>query len=212
MDLKGKHIVVTGGAGALGSALVALLKEAGATVHAPSRAELDVTHEGSVTKFYADLPSLWASIHAAGGFVASPLVDTSLDAWRGQIDTNATSCFLCSREAVRAIRKSGGGGRIVNVASLSALSPTAGMAAYLASKAAVVALTQHVAAEALADGILVNAVAPQIIDTPANRKAMPNADHDKWPKPTEVAQSIVWLAGTENTMTSGTIVPIYGKA
>ncbi len=212
MDLKDKHIVVTGGAGALGSALVALLEERGATVHAPAHGELDLRDEAAVTKFYAGLPALWASIHAAGGFTMKPLLDTTLETWRSMLDVNATSCFLCSREAVRAIRTSGGGGRIVNVASLSAMTPTGGMTAYLAAKAAVIALTQHVAAETLADGIFVNAVAPAIIDTPKNREAMPNADFDKWPKPSEIAQSIAWLAGPENTMTSGTIVPIYGKA
>src|SRR5262249_2745763 len=212
MDLTDKHIVVTGGAGALGSAGVGPPEERGATVHAPAHAEVDLADEAAVTKFYAELPSLWGSIHAAGAFTMAPLAETKLETWRSLIDTNATSCFLCSREAVRAIRKTGGGGRIVNVASLSALTPTGGMVAYLASKAAVIALTQHVAAETLADGMFVTAIAPAIIDTTKNREAMPNADFDKWPKPSELAQSIAWLAGPENTMTSGTIVPIYGKA
>jgi NAD(P)-dependent dehydrogenase (short-subunit alcohol dehydrogenase family) len=212
MDLKDKHIVVTGGAGALGSALVALFKERGAEVHAPTHAEVDLDDEAAVTKFYEGLPSLWASVHAAGGFVAGPLVDTELATWREQMATNATSCFLCTREAVRAMKKGGGGGRIVNVTSMSTMAPTAGMIAYLAAKAAVVALTIHVAAEVVADGIFVNAVAPAIIDTPKNREAMPKADFDKWPKPSDVAASIAWLAGPENTMTFGTVVPIYGRA
>jgi NAD(P)-dependent dehydrogenase (short-subunit alcohol dehydrogenase family) len=85
------------------------------------------------------------------------------------------------------------------------------MVAYSAAKAAVGALTQALAEEVRADGILVNAVLPSIIDTPANRAAMPKAHFDKWPKPAEIARTIVWLASPENTLTSGALVPVYGS-
>jgi NAD(P)-dependent dehydrogenase (short-subunit alcohol dehydrogenase family) len=86
------------------------------------------------------------------------------------------------------------------------------MTAYAASKAGVAALTEALAQEVAPDGILVNAVAPSIMDTPANRAAMPKADHAAWPKVEEVAATIVFLASPENRVTRGAIVPVYGKA
>jgi NAD(P)-dependent dehydrogenase (short-subunit alcohol dehydrogenase family) len=80
------------------------------------------------------------------------------------------------------------------------------------AKAGVASLTQTLAAELLGDRILVNAVLPSTIDTPANRASMPKADHDAWPKPAEIAEAIAFLASTENAVTSGTLVPVYGRA
>ena len=211
MELKDKHIVVTGGKGALGHVLVALLEERGATVRVADLPEIDLLDEAAVTAFYAEGPPLWASIQVAGGFAMSPLTDTSLAAYRAMLDMNATTCFLACREAVRAMRKSGGG-RIVNVAARAALEPPGGMAAYVTAKAAVAALTRAIAAETLHDGILVNAVAPSIIDTPRNRADIPKADFAKWPKPQEVAEAIAWLVSPRNTLTSGTVLPVYGRA
>jgi NAD(P)-dependent dehydrogenase (short-subunit alcohol dehydrogenase family) len=182
---------------------------------------VDLVDEARVTKLFADAeggmanaPGLWGSIHIAGGFSMSPVEDTSKEAFVAQMQQNALTCFLCCREAVRAMRKTGKGGRIVNVAARPGLIPElgAGMVAYTASKAAVAALTQAIGAEVAKDGILVNAVAPSIMDTPANRKAMPGADHDLWPKTGEVAETIVFLASPENRVTRGGLVPVYGKA
>jgi NAD(P)-dependent dehydrogenase (short-subunit alcohol dehydrogenase family) len=108
---------------------------------------------------------------------------------------------------------SSAGGRIVNVAARPALEwrSGAGMAAYAASKAAVAALTVALAEEVAKDNVLVNAVAPSILDTPANRKAMPKADHAVWPKVAEVAQTILFLASPANKVTRGAIVPVYGR-
>ena len=86
------------------------------------------------------------------------------------------------------------------------------MVAYTASKAAVAALTTALAEEVAKDGILVNAVAPSIMDTPANRKSVPNADYASWPKVEEVAATIVFLASPDNVVTRGGVVPVYGKA
>ena len=85
------------------------------------------------------------------------------------------------------------------------------MVAYTATKAAVAALTVALAQEVVKDGILVNAIAPSTIDTPANRKSMPDADHASWPKPEEIAQTILFLASPANQVTRGAIVPVYGK-
>ena len=110
------------------------------------------------------------------------------------------------------MRRAGGGGRIVNVAARPVLVPTGGMLAYVAAKAGVAAITQALAAELLAENILVNAVVPSIIDTAANRAAMPNADHGSWPTPAQIAQTIAFLSSSENGLTTGTLVPVYGHA
>jgi NAD(P)-dependent dehydrogenase (short-subunit alcohol dehydrogenase family) len=109
---------------------------------------------------------------------------------------------------------SGAGGRIVNVAARPALEwrSGAGMTAYTASKAAVAAFTTALAEEVAKDGILVNAVAPSIMDTAANRDAMPKSDFALWPKVEEVAATILFLASPDNRVTRGAIVPVYGKS
>jgi NAD(P)-dependent dehydrogenase (short-subunit alcohol dehydrogenase family) len=131
---------------------------------------------------------------------------------RQQIDMNLMTCLLCCRAAIGAMTDRGG--RIVNVAARPALEwrSGAGMVAYAASKAAVAALTAALAEEVAKDGILVNAVAPSIIDTPANRAAMPKAHYDLWPKVAEVAATITFLASPENRVTRGGIVPVYGRS
>jgi NAD(P)-dependent dehydrogenase (short-subunit alcohol dehydrogenase family) len=210
--MQGQHVVVTGGNGALGGAVVALLQERGAIVHVPDIATVDLTREAAAVAYYASLPPLWASIQLAGGFAMAPIADTTLAAFEQQFQINAVTCFLACREAVRSIRKTGAGGRLVNVGARPVVVPTAGMAAYAAAKAAVVAMTQSLAAELVADRILVNAVLPSVIDTPANRASMPKADHAAWPRPAELAQTIAFLASPENTLTSGAQVPLYGRA
>jgi NAD(P)-dependent dehydrogenase (short-subunit alcohol dehydrogenase family) len=140
------------------------------------------------------------------------VADTGQAALVAQLDSNLVSCFLCCRAALSAM--AAGGGRIVNVAARPALEwrSGAGMAAYTVAKAGVAALTVALAEEAAKDGILVNAVAPSIMDTPANRTAMPKADHALWPKVGEVAATILFLASPDNRVTRGAIVPVYGKS
>ena len=232
MDFRDRHIVVTGGTGALGSAVVGALLEAGASCHVPCLAEAEtkdfphrahsrvqlvatgsLAEEAAVARLFAAVPNLWASIHLVGGFAMSPVSETDKAALMQQIETNLVTCFLCCRAALRAIARGNAGGRIVNVASRPALEwrAGAGMVAYTASKAAVAALTTALAEEVAKDGILVNAVAPSIMDTPANRKAMPKADHAAWPKVEEVARTILFLASLDNKVTRGTIATVYGR-
>ncbi len=210
--MKGKHVVVTGGKGALGGAVVAALQARGAEVHVPDIATVDLTDETQATAYYAALPPLWASVQLAGGFAMSPLTETSYADLEKQWKLNTVTCFLACREAVRSMRRAGGGGRIVNVAARPVLVPAGGMTAYVASKAGVASITQSLAAELAGEGILVNAVLPSIIDTPANRASMPKADHKSWPKPAEIAETIAFLASAENALTSGALVPVYGRA
>jgi NAD(P)-dependent dehydrogenase (short-subunit alcohol dehydrogenase family) len=240
VDFAGGHVVVTGGTGALGRTVVAALHAANAVCHLPNlvAAELDdfpyasdpgvqivrgvdVADEAAVMGFYRDLPPLWASIHLAGGFAMAPIADTSAADFIAQFRMNALSCFLCSAAAVRAFRARpvagpGGakGGRIVNVSARPALEPRlgAGMTGYTASKSAVAALTQALAQELTDEEIWVNAVAPSVLDTPANRQAMPQADHSRWVAPADLAQIIVFLASPENRVTRGAVIPVYGGA
>jgi NAD(P)-dependent dehydrogenase (short-subunit alcohol dehydrogenase family) len=168
--------------------------------------------EARVVAYYAGLPPLWASIHLVGGFAMAPVERTSLADLERMWRINTATCFLTCREAVAAIRRAGGGGRIVNVAARPVVQPTGGMLAYAAAKAGVAAITQALAAELAAEQILVNAVLPSIIDSPANRAAMPKADHAAWPKPAELAETIAFLASAENSLTSGALIPVYGRA
>ncbi len=228
-DFTGRDVVVTGGTGALGSAVVDALLKGGARCVVPYRDEKDaqrlhkregvtlasirdLSDEAEVAKLYKDVSPLWASIHIAGGYLWGPVADTDKAKAQAQIDMNFMSCFLCCRAAIKAM--GGNGGRIVNVAARPALEWRAGanMSAYGAAKAAVAALTVALSEEVAKDGILVNAVAPSIMDTPTNRKDMPKADFDKWPKVEEVAATIVFLASPENRLTRGAIVPAYGKS
>jgi NAD(P)-dependent dehydrogenase (short-subunit alcohol dehydrogenase family) len=225
------HIVVSGGTGALGFGLVDVLLAQGATVHLPiieaalpahltwrdhprvlASPGISLDDEAHVSRFYESLPELWASIHLVGGFAMTSIDKTSLADFEKQWRLNTVTCFLACREAVKAMRKTGHGGRIVNVAARPVQVPTPGMIAYVTSKAGVAAITQALAAEVLADNILVNAVLPSTIDTPANRAAMPKANHDSWPKPAEIAQTIAFLASADNALTTGTLVPVYGRA
>src|SRR5262249_20911924 len=159
------------------------------------------------------IPKLWASIHLAGGFAMSRVAETGKAALMQQLEMNFLTCFLCCRAAVNAFARSGDGGRIVNVAAPPGLAWARGtsMAAYTSSKAAVAALTVALADEVAKDGILVNAVAPSIMDTATNRAAMPKANYDAWPKVEEVAATIAFLASPENKVTRGGIVPVYGR-
>jgi NAD(P)-dependent dehydrogenase (short-subunit alcohol dehydrogenase family) len=231
MIFSDRHVVITGGTGALGTAVAGALLDAGAICHVPYRSEDeakrfphrahrnvtlvalgDLADERAVDGFYAGLPKLWASIHIAGGFASAPIENSDKALLMGQIETNLVSAYLCCRAAVGALRKAGGG-RIVNVAARHALEPRGGanLTAYTAAKAALAALTTALAEEVAKDNILVNAVAPSIMDTPANRNSMPKADFAAWPKVEEVAATIVFLASPQNAVTRGAVVPVYGK-
>ena len=221
-------VLVTGGTGALGTAVCRRLLSEGCTVHVTCFHEserdrfpladqctlhqADLSDEAAVTELYRRIGSLWGSIHVAGGFAMGPIEGMSLADFEAMFRMNTASAFLCCREAVRAMRHEGGGGRIVNVGARPAVEPVGGMLAYTTSKAAVTSLTQCLAKEVLEDSILVNAVLPSIMDTPANRAGMPDADFTAWPTVDEVAETIAWLASPENTLTTGALVPVYGRS
>ena len=143
-----------------------------------------------------------------GGFVFASLADTELTDWRRMQEMNATSTFLGSRAVVPLMRASGGG-RIVNVTAMPALTRGAAhMSAYAASKAAVLNFSQSLASELAADRITVNAIAPSIIDTPANREAMPDADTENWLLPEEIAAVVEFLADDAARIVTGSVLAL----
>ena len=229
--LAGRNVVVTGGAGALGKVVVARLMQAGAACHVPAHSTggaasagkderlrvvpgVDLTDEAAVERFYDAVPGLWASVHLAGGFAMSPLAETTRADFFRMVETNALTAFLCCRAAARAMRKAGRGGRIVNVAARPGLNPRKGarMAAYATGKAAVVAITLALAEELKDERILVNAIAPSTLDTPANRQSMPDADPAKWLAPEAAAEAILQLVSNANMEISGAVLPLYARA
>ena len=237
MDFTNRHQIVTGGAGSLGTAVVQLLLDSGATCSVPcfnqdeydsfdltdhqdvfTKVDIDLTDEDQTQSFFEDAIKangpLWGSIHIAGGFGMGSIEDTPKGDFINQINLNLVTCYNSCRTAVQHFKEQGNGGRIVNIAARPALEPRQGkgMTAYTTSKAGVATLTESLAAEVIEDDILVNAIAPSVIDTPQNREGMPDADFDNWPKPKQLAQQIAYLASPENEVTRGTIATVYGKS
>ena len=230
--LKDRHVVVTGGTGALGAAVVNAFIEAGALCHVPAieavpptgrfsdaskvtvAPGIDLSDEASVDGFYAKLPALHAIVNIAGGFAYAPIADSPAKVLQQQLSMNLVSCVLSCRAAVANFRKGGNGGHIVNISARPALNPRQGanMTAYTASKAAVAAFTVALAEELKNENIAVIALAPSTLDTPANRKDMPTAKHETWVKPAAIAELIVSHCSLSDTISSGALVPVYGKA
>jgi NAD(P)-dependent dehydrogenase (short-subunit alcohol dehydrogenase family) len=230
--LQDRHVVVTGGTGALGAAVVNSFVGAGAICHIPAIESVapagrlpdspkisivpavDLADEASAGGFYGKLPPLHAVVNIAGGFAYAPIADSSAKVLQQQLSMNLVSCALSCRAAVANFRKGGRGGHIVNIAARPALNPRQGanMTAYAASKAAVAAFTVALAEELKNEGISVIALCPSTIDTPANRADMPKAAHDTWVKPEAIAELIVAHCSLSDTVNSGALIPVYGRA
>jgi NAD(P)-dependent dehydrogenase (short-subunit alcohol dehydrogenase family) len=237
--LEGRVAIITGGTGALGRAVTENFLVAGAQVAIPwvvdaevpilrdrlkgrfpdSQLMLrraDVGVEDQIKKFAAEVVAKWnridALVNLVGGFWGGkPIAETSLAEWQQMLDLNLKTAFLACR-AVVPVMQQNKYGRIVSVTSRSGLSGAGDFAAYAVAKGAIATLTSSLAEEVLGDGIQVNAIAPSTIDTEANRTAMPKAKHENWVKPEDIARTISFLCSEDCRVTSGAVVPVYGRA
>jgi NAD(P)-dependent dehydrogenase (short-subunit alcohol dehydrogenase family) len=232
--LDAKVALITGGTGALGQVVCRAFLDAGARVVATyvvdkelvrfeaavpaerrETAKVDLTSHAAVTALVADIVQrhgrLDVLLNIAGGFAAGGVVETPEAELDRLLTMNLKTAFLCTQAALPAMIRQRAG-RIVNVTARPGLVGGGGIAAYAISKAAVVALTRATADEVREHGITVNAIAPSTIDTPANRKAMPNVDPSRWVKPGEIAATLVFLASDAAAATSGAIIPVYARA
>jgi NAD(P)-dependent dehydrogenase (short-subunit alcohol dehydrogenase family) len=227
--MKGKVVLVTGADGGLGVHVTQAFLDAGATVIGTSRkiqqsdfnhpnftalpAEIS-TREGAkvlVDQVVARFGKLDVLAHTVGGFSGGQSVaDTDDTTFQRMFDLNLNCVFHILRAAVPPLRQTGNG-RIIAIGSRAALEPAASVGAYSASKAAMVSLIRTAALENKDAGLTANVILPGTMDTPANRKAIPNADFSKWVQPTTVAGLIVWLAGDAGKDVNGAVIPVYGS-
>jgi NAD(P)-dependent dehydrogenase (short-subunit alcohol dehydrogenase family) len=227
--MKDKVVLVTGANGGLGSHVTQAFLDAGATVVGVSRkirqadfnnpgftavpAEIS-TAAGAKTLIdgvLARFGRLDVVAHTVGGFAGGQsLAETDDSTFQRMFEVNLNSTFYLLRAALPAMRKTGHG-RIIAIGSRAALEPGVGVGAYSASKAAMVSLIRTVALENKDAGITANVILPGTMDTPVNRKAMPNADLSKWVQPSNVARLIIWLAGDAGKDVNGAAIPVYGN-
>ena len=231
--MSGEVAIVTGGTGALGQAISTALLEAGAIVAIPyavpeewaalesgltpdQRARIhalpaDVTDEAAFAKFVQTVRDRYgrvdALVNVVGGFAGGDLVSTPLGEWERMMKLNLTSVVIACR-AVLPGMIAARSGRIVNIASRAVVPPQGGFIAYTVSKAAVITLTQALAQEVKPHQVTVNAVLPSTMDTPANRRAMPDADRSGWVRTQEVASVVAFLLSDRAAAVSGAAIPV----
>jgi NAD(P)-dependent dehydrogenase (short-subunit alcohol dehydrogenase family) len=219
--------VVGGGAGALGRGVVERLLNDGWQVVVPVRRPADSELPSGAVVVQSDLRDIaevdalaaavraigpWrALVNASGGYAGGEAHRIDDEEMIGQLELNLLGPWRLARAAARAMIEQTGGGRIVNVASRAAVEVAGGQAGYQVAKTALVRLTEVMAMELREHGITVNAVLPSILDTPANRFAMPKADHDRWVGVDRVAATIAWLLGPDADVVSGGAIPVYGR-
>ena len=177
---------------------------------------VDVTNEAEVSELVEGIVArhgrLDAVVNTVGGYAGGvKLWELDTKVFDQMLALNLRSGYALSRAAVRVMLKQGSGA-IVNIAAKAALDHGAGAAGYAASKAAAVAMIDSLAEDLKGTGIRVNSVLPSIIDTEANRKAMPEADFAKWPKPEDIARVIVFLCGDGARVIHGAVVPVFGNS
>jgi NAD(P)-dependent dehydrogenase (short-subunit alcohol dehydrogenase family) len=219
-------IVITGANGGLGSAVVEAFLAAGATVYGVGQTWKNPPHSNPrfhpveanlleasecdrVAKLAAPVDAL---VHLVGGFGGGqPVAETPDEIWDKMLDLNLRSAYSMFRAVLPEMLKARKG-RIVAVSSRAAEQPMANFAPYSVSKAALVTLVKTVALEVKNSGVTANVILPSVIDTPANRAAMPGADASKWVTPESIAGLLVWLTSEAARDVNGTVIPIYGRA
>jgi NAD(P)-dependent dehydrogenase (short-subunit alcohol dehydrogenase family) len=229
MSLENQRIAVTGAFGTLGAAVVRAACSAGANVAAighaaASSADMPNTAISIVGADLADaaaaqhtldrtaqaLGGLDALVNIAGAFRWETLADGDLDTWDFLYRTNLRTAVATSKAAIAHLRRNGGG-RIVNIGAAGAIKAAAGMGAYAASKAGIARLTEALAEELKDHRITVNAVLPGIIDTPSNRAAMPAAQFDRWARPEQISDVILFLLSAQASAVTGALLPVTGR-
>ncbi|ABL66353.1 SDR family NAD(P)-dependent oxidoreductase [Chlorobium phaeobacteroides] len=171
-----------------------------------SSVEADAVIE-KIIKHYGRIDVL---VNIAGGFVAgAPVHETSRESWEYMLNLNAGTAFNTARAVVSGMRAQGRGW-IINTSARAALAGKAGMAAYVASKSAVIRLTETLAEENKREGLNVNCVLPGILDTPLNRLSMPQADFSSWVSPEALADVVLFLASDASRAINGASIPVYG--
>ncbi|MBM2618705.1 SDR family NAD(P)-dependent oxidoreductase [Actinoplanes sp. LDG1-06] len=229
---NGRTALITGGTGGLGVATVEAFVADGWRVVTPVRADsvdklpkgaiplvANLTDETDVTTAVAAAVAagdhsspLRAVVNLVGGFASGPLIaDAPWSGLEEQLKVNLRPTYLVTQAALPHLVDAGGGS-VVCVSSRTALSPFPGGSAYAISKAAVLAFAASVALEYRSKNVRCNTVLPSVIDTPANRAAMPDADFAKWVRPEEIAPTILFLASEASAPTSGAQIPVYGRA
>jgi len=149
----------------------------------------------------------------AGGFTMGPLIQNTEDRdWDFMMNLNARSVFNTCRPVIPAMLENEGGGRIINVSARAAVQGKGRMGPYCASKAAVLTLTESLAAENRLDNINVNCILPGTIDTPQNRQSMPEADYSHWVPPAALADVVLFLASDAARCVTGAAIPVYGQS
>ncbi len=218
-------VLITGANGGLGTSVSKAFADTGATVIGVARSwpeavpfvtiSADLTTAEGCDAMVAEALKhgpIQALVHLLGGFGGGqPIAETSDKTWDGMMTLNLRAAFCVMRSVLKPMTAAKYG-RIVAVGSRAALEPMANFAAYSVSKAGLVALVKNVAAETKDLGITANVVLPSVIDTPLNRKAMPQADVSRWVQPESIAKTLVWLASEAAGDVSGAVVPIYGRA
>lgn len=235
MNFKDKAVVITGGTGGLGSAVTTTFLQAGAKVFVTYRSEQEfdtlktsvnapaaltglktnVLEEASVkatVQQAARFGRIEVLVNLVGGYLGGlPIAEMSLEQWNKMIDLNLKSAFLCCKHVLPLMMQQNAG-RIINIGSKGGLQGGEGISAYGASKAGLINFTQSLAAEGKHYNITANAVIPGIIDTPANRQAMPEANFDEWVKPEALAQIILFLSSEKAQAINGATIPVFGKS
>ena len=218
---QGRDVLVFGASGALGSGVAAAFAAAGAAVTGADkfppagsspgtigRETVDVLDDAALRALFDAHPAPWAVVNTIGGFAPRrPLAELDSAELTGQLELNLVTAALITKHALRVMRSSGEG-RIVHTASRAGTVSAGSGFAYSVSKLGVLRLVSMAADEVRGTGITVNCVVPSIIDTPANRAAMPKANHDAWPKVAEVARSYLYLASPAAGLVNGAAIPV----